>query len=354
MFKAYFDEGGITKLDRAAAFAGFMGGETRCDEMALKWLEIIKPIGEFHATDFFARGASGCMLGRYSNLSPDTADAIVIKLIDLLYESKLEPIGMAIDAEVFRSLSVDERRWMTSAVICDKTWPSQGTPKYPQFACFHYCLTETNKFTLVEEKMFITCARTTIFERTMSKIYADFLVLDDSAEKRGGRLAETIAFSSPKECPLLQAADLLAYVIGKNVTQNKIGNSVVKHALDKLALRKDYVRAMDQESIDLLLRRHPFRTTFWNGMTEPDYLEDLRTQGIEVIASKVKEGVYRTHHIKAKDIQILGEAGENGLVALNRTQFLTEDTKKTEVPTQNETDSEQDSQIISKDQTDGK
>jgi hypothetical protein len=61
MFKAYFDEGGITKSDRAAAFAGFMGDETRCDETAMKWAEIVQPIGEFHATEFFGRGASGCV-----------------------------------------------------------------------------------------------------------------------------------------------------------------------------------------------------------------------------------------------------------------------------------------------------
>jgi hypothetical protein len=294
------------------------------------------------------------VLGRYSNLSSDMADAVVMKLIDLLYESKLEPIGMAIDAEVFRSLSVDERRWMTAPVVYDKTWSSQGTPKSPQFACFNYCLTEANKFTPPEDQMSITCARTKVFESTMSRIYSDFLVLEDSAGKRGDRLAETIAFLSPKECSLLQAADLLAYVIGKNVTQKGIKNPVIQHALDKLALRKEYVRAMGQEAIDVLLRRHPFRATFWSGMTEPDYFEDLRTQGIEVIASKVKEGVYRTHHLNPKHLQVVGEMGEHGLVALNRTQFLPEEIKKTGVSAQNETDSAQDSQINSRDQTEGK
>jgi len=354
MLKSFFDEGGITKQDRAAVFAGFMGDETACDSAALKWADIVKPIGEFHATEFFSRGPLGRMLGRYSHLNSDEADAVVMNLVDLLYESKLEPIGLAIDAEVFRTLSEDERRWMTSAVVDNKTWPSQGSPKNPQFACFSYCLTEANKFTRPEEKMFVTCAHTTVFENTMSRIYADFLVVEDSAGERGDRLADTIIFSTPSECFLLQAADLLAFVMGKNVIQEKINNSVIQYALEKLALQREFVGAMDQKSIDMHLRRHPFRTTFWKGMTEPDYLEELRIQGIEVLASKVGGGIYRTHKLSPKNLQLLGKAGAHRVESLNRTQCLSDETKNIEVAGENKIDSPQDSQSKVKDQSNGK
>jgi len=339
VFRAYFDEGSIAELDRAAAFAGFMGNETECDETASKWKEIVQPIGEFHATDFFGRGPFGCMLGRYDGLNPDEADGAVSRLIDLLYESKLEPIGMAIDAKVFRTLSEDERRWMTAAVVYDKTWSSQGSPKNPQFACFNYCLTEANKFTPVDEKMFITCARTTQFESTMSKIYGHFLVLEDSAGKRGERLGEAIAFSSPKECPLIQAADLLAFAIGRNVAPKNTNGPVIQYAIEKLALNREYVRAMDQPAIDVHLRRHPFRTTFWQGMTEPDYFEELRSQGIDVLVSKVSEGMYRTHQLNPRNVQIVCD---HFLEDLNRTQCLSDETKATGVSESNKKDSPQD------------
>jgi len=305
MFKCFLDESGITNLDRASVMAGFMGNEQECDEVASSWTELVKPLGEFHACEFFPRLANGEMGTIYRHLAVSEAERVAVELIDLLSQSRLEPIGMAVDAETFRSLHEDERRWLTAAVPYDRSWSSQGVPNNSHFAPFQYCLTYANEFTPANEKMYITCHGNQQFESSALRTYRDFLALGGM---RGDlRLGETISFSSAKECPLLQGADLLAYVIGWNVTKSKIRDKVALHALQQLAFPRKYVRAMDTNSLDLHLQKCPFRSTFWKGMTEPDFFEEIRSQGINVLACKDSEGMYRTEYLKREKVRVVDE-----------------------------------------------
>lgn len=187
------DDAGITAAEKVCVMAGFVGDADECDRIADRWKETVKPIGEFHGKEFFARNPDGTMSGICKHLSAAIAVDCALKLVDVLSGSGLEPIGIALAADVFRSLHEDERRWMTSAEVYNKTWAMQGAPKQPWFACFHYCVTESNNFTPESEKIDLTFDRQDQYKGNATKIYSE---LKNKGGKWGARLGETIAFSS--------------------------------------------------------------------------------------------------------------------------------------------------------------
>ena len=315
MFKGFMDESGIDLADKACAVAGFVGSEEICDRTAEKWNEALKPIGLFHAEDFFRR-PRGKMTGVYEGIHPDDADSCAYALIDILKVSGLEPLGMAIHSETFRSLSQNERRWMTSAVLYGRDWPMQGSPNNPYFACFHYCVAHANQFTPEGENIYLTFDRQDTYVGNAQKIYDE---LKKIGGKFGGRLSETLAFSSKKEAVLLQAADLLAYSIGQRLNERRL-NQIVEHALNSLAYEKEYIRAMDCTAIDFHLRKCPFRTTFWQGLTDPDIIEQAAGQGLEVLTYKADERLYLTHHLKAERVKVIGTVSPQPLEGRKRTE----------------------------------
>lgn len=323
MFKGLFDESRISKKDEACVVAGFAGTGDECDRVAEEWKAVVKPLGEFHGLEFFSRNPDGSMTGIYKHLNVEEAESCAIRLIDLLKASKLTPIGMAIATQVFMSLSEDERRYMTSAVLPRKSWKNEGAPNRPYFAPFHYCITSANEYTPDGETMYLTFDRQEQYEGAAKKIYNDLLQLGG---KWSARLGRTIAFSDRHEAVLLQAADMLAYVLGENAIKGMVTDRTAKYASEHLVWEKDYVVAMSVRAIDAHLQKWPFRSTFWQGLTEPDFLEELRSQGVNVLACKAENGMYKTHHLRKERVKIVGElTSQPG--SLNRTDTRDDSTQ---------------------------
>jgi Protein of unknown function (DUF3800) len=226
------------------------------------------------------------MTGPYEGIRVVDAEACVIKLIEMLKSSGLEPMGMSINAGISWSWSDDEKRWLTSAVLCRKDWPEQGSIKHSYFACFHYCVTQAKQFTPSNGKIYLTFDRQENYVGNAQKIFNQ---LKAAGGKWGDRLGDTLAYSSKKESVLLQAADLLAYSIGKKSNTGKL-NHVVQSVLDNLGFKKEYIRAMDVKSIDDHLKNCPFRKTFWQGFSEPDLIEQVAEQGFTTLTCKGPEG----------------------------------------------------------------
>ena len=339
MFKGYMDESESSDGNlEVCVVAGFLGSGSECDRMDREWKEQVKPIGEFHAKNFFKRRPDGSMAGMYQHLSVDEAESCALSLIDSLSSSQLEPIGMALDSKCFMSLSEDERRWMTSAVIHDKTWPMQGAPNDPFFAGYHYSLTAANEYTPEGETTYLTFHRHESREGNAKKIYSEIKALGG---KWGARLADTVSFSSQYEAVLLQAADLLANSIGQAIKPEAKRNRVTAYALEKLAFRKEYVRSMDAKAFDSHLCKCPFRVTFWQGFSDWDFFEQLRVQGLDVLAIKNPEGVYLTNHIRREKVQVVGELDAvplSDLGARNLTDLREDSTIKTRDSEENSVD----------------
>lgn len=324
MFKGFMDEAGLMPQDIACAVAGFVGHEDSCDSTAEKWSEVVKPIGYFHAKELFKR-PEGKMTGIYKGIDPKAADDCAIALINTLKESRLVPFGLAINAIIFTTLSLDEKKWMTSAKLYGKDWPSQGSTQ-PYFACFHYCITEANQFTPENDKIYLTFDRQETFVGNAQKIYNQ---LKDTGGKWGDRLGETIAFTDKQSAVLLQAADLLAHSIGQLLNKEGKPNRVVQYALDNLAIGKEYMVAMDVPSLDEHLKKCPFRTTFWEGFSDPDVIEQVAVQGHTVLTYKAAEGIYLAHHLKADKVRTIATIAPKSqpLDGLNLTDDRDDSTK---------------------------
>jgi hypothetical protein len=303
MLKSYFDIAGTGTQHKACTCAGFAGDENECDRVASEWNVIVKPIGEFHALEFFPRNENGGMTGIYKGISVRDAEACVFSLIDLLASSSLTPIGMALHAEAFRTLHIDERRWLTTAAIFGKSWPSEGSPKKPYIATFIYCLHGCNDYTPDGDTIYVTLDLDTSTAASEVKIYNQTRKLSG---KWGGKLGESLLHSSRHKAVLLQAADLLAYSINWSV-QEVPNNRIIDCALAKLAINKSFVVIMDTKQLDLHLQHCPFRRTFWSGMTDPDFIEQLRSQDVKVLACKMGDGSYRTHTIDKSQVKIIQE-----------------------------------------------
>lgn len=120
------------------------------------------------------------------------------------------------------------------------------------------------------------------------EIYQEILDCQPPVKVRE-RLGEKLVFSTKKaECGL-QAADLLAnrsrvYVV------NGLGESKLGHRLrDFLEKGTGYTKMLNVRGLDLVLRRCPFRSTFWKAdefkTAVPDYLESMRASaGANVVA----------------------------------------------------------------------
>jgi hypothetical protein len=340
MFKGYMDESesGDGSL-QAFVVAGFIGNGTECDRVESEWKELVKPIVEFHAKNFFKRHEDGSMAGMYKHLSVDEAESCAISLVDLLSKSQLEPIGMALDSRCYMTLSEDERRWMTAAVPYSKTWPMEGAPSDPFFAGFHYCLSSANEYTPEGESMCLTFHRHEVREGNAKKIYNEIRELGG---KWGSRLAETLSFSSQYEAVLLQAADLLANPIAQPIRPEGMRNKITEYALNKLAFKREYIRVMDVKSIDAHLCKCPFRTTFWQDLSDWDFFEQLRVQKLNVLAIKSPDGFYLTHHIKRNKVRVVQELDAESLSDLgarNLTDRREDSTTNKRVSNENSVDS---------------
>jgi hypothetical protein len=332
MFKGYMDESESSDGNmQAFVVAGFVGSGTECDRVESEWKELVKPIAEFHGKNFFKRHEDGSMAGMYKHLSIDEAESCAISLVDLLNCSQLEPIGI---------LSEDERRWMTAAVPHSRSWPMEGAPSDPFFAGFHYCLSSSNEYTPEGEIMRLTFHRHEAREGNAKKIYNEIRELGG---KWGARLAETVLFSSQYDAVLLQAADLLAHSIGQAIRPEGKRNRVIEHALNKLAFKREYIRVMDVKSIDRHLCKCPFRTTFWQELSDWDFFEQLRVQGLNVLAIRNPDGLYLTHHIRRNRVRVVQELDpeplSDDLGARNRTDRREDSTINKRVSKENSVDS---------------
>jgi hypothetical protein len=328
MFKSFFDETGKTVSDKVSVVAGFAGSEAECDRVAAEWSKIVAPIKEFHALEFFPRNPDGTLTGNYKGIPVAEAEGVVRKLIEILAGSQLESIGMALNAEAFGQLTEDERRYLTSAVLYAKDWPEQGAPNKPHVACLHYCITQANGYTPEGEKMQITFDQQIKPEATTTiRIYNQLKALGG---KWGGRLADSLLHSSRKKAVLLQAADLLTYVIAWSLKDAGIRNEIGNLAATKLAYEKEYVRSMDTKSLDHHLKSCPFRTTFWKDLADPDLIEQIRAQGVEVLLYRSAEGVYMTSHIRREKVSVVDELDPQPLPrgGLNRPTTREDSTKK--------------------------
>jgi hypothetical protein len=302
MFKGYMDETGITG-EPVCAVGGFVGSEDVCDDAADKWIDALNEfqVSEFHARQFWER-TQGRAKGIYSHLHKCELHDFLLRLIDSV--SSLTPVAIAIGVEQYDALTEDERRWLTTNASVTNNWSAEGMPSAPYFLCFQACVIRSTKLVPEAEKIFYTFDRQEAYREKAVELYNQILELPLD---RISRLGETVAFSGKREAVLLQAADLLVFVLRwfAESSMAEVDDELARRIVQQFILEKDYVTAGRRDFLDVVLRSCPFRSSFWQGMTEPDLIEDLRSQNVKVFPAKGADGVYQSHFLSRNNVRII-------------------------------------------------
>jgi len=302
MLKGYMDESGITG-ERVCVVGGFVGSESACDDAADKWQDALDEfqVPVFHSLEFWERTA-GEMKGVYGHLHKSEARDFLLRLIGSV--EPLTPVAIAVGVDQYQALTEDERRWLTTNAAVTSNWPAEGMPSAPYFLCFQQCVISSTKLVPEGEKIFYTFDRQEAYRQKAGELYNQILNLP---LERISRLGETVAFSSKQEAVLLQAADLLAFVLRwfAESSMAEVDDELARRFLRRFVIEQDCVIAGRVDFIDKLLRSCPFRSSFWQGMTEPDLIEDLRSQNLKILPSRGADGMYRSHFVPRNKVRII-------------------------------------------------
>lgn len=111
MLKAFMDESGIGN-NLACVIGGLVGRKEECDLTQERWENALRnaSIGEFHSVEFWNR-TGGRLHGDYKHLTIADADNLSRLLTEIVSQRPLMPVAVALPLILFKSLSVDERRW---------------------------------------------------------------------------------------------------------------------------------------------------------------------------------------------------------------------------------------------------
>lgn len=168
---------------------------------------------------------------------------------------------------------------------------------------FQSVLHVATKLAPKDEKVYFIFDRQDEFADRARRLYNEAKSLQgEFADK----MAEDIVFSSKNSAILLQAADFIAYLSRWYAEEGERMTPIAFECFNKLAEPSDSeIKTITPESIDVVLSRCPFRTTFFEGMIKPDVLEQVRMTGNNVLAYKIVD-TYFTHHIRPENVRVIG------------------------------------------------
>lgn len=304
MFEAFLDESGMEK-NISVVIAGIVGRNHECDLAAERWSDALQNAGvnkPFHSIEFWNRTGNR-MHGPYKHLSISDGDLLATLFTEIVTSLSLRPIGIAVDARAFRGLSEDERRWLTTNTRSGKDWNSQGSPSNPYFFAFQACTQIAANEVPLGEKVYFTFDRQDRFADRARKLYNETMALKNEFTERMGA---GIVFTDKVEAVLLQAADFVAYLSRWYAEDAKSMPVVASECFKQMAEPQDSkIYLVTPENLDELLRRCPFRKTFWEGLTKPDFVEQIRMSGYNVLAYRFGD-VYLSHHIRPSNLRAIG------------------------------------------------
>jgi len=323
MFKTYLDESGYEN-EPVVAVAGFTGTAVQWSSFERYWGAVLAEyrIDEFHGKEFWRLDDEGKPTGKYRGWEYDKSEAFLQALIVAIRKSGIIAVGLGIRTKLFFSLSEDERRFLTTNQLYGRDWPQQGAPTHPYFLILQWPIVVSADYVPDGDKVFITMDRNETFAPKALEIYNQLLT--NVPLKNRNKLGDTLAFSSRLNTPGLQAADFL---VNRARTYKMTGidqrSPAAFEILSLLESAGKDLGFMNERALDLILKGCPFRSTFWNGLTEPDYLEQLRMAGGRVLAYKGANGAYHSHYIKPEKIQVIGRLS-GYLVEGSNEQFVVE------------------------------
>lgn len=258
MFNSYIDDSGVQDK-RVCGMAGFVGSTIQMDRLDKKWKAILTlfDVPEeqgFHSNQFF----------HHQGFCKDWNDAryrsFLNKLLDAIYQCRVVCIGCMVDVAYFKSLTEDERRWLTGGYKA-KQWDSEGSPNSPYFAAFQGAVVGAAKNTPDGEKVTFVFDRQTQHETKARLTYPTMLLSTPDVKDK---LSDDIVFSTRLSAVVLQSADLMAYQAYQHVVRRieNGGQYVAPNYVIKQLMRNKWdLKFCNEASVKRLLadfyNRHP-------------------------------------------------------------------------------------------------
>jgi hypothetical protein len=210
MFKFYADETGIQFNDRYCTIAGYVGNVAQWEGVEHDWKFVLEEfkIPYFHALEFYGSDR------KYRSWSKGKRNAFINLLMDCLRDHEIRVLGSSVDVQVFNSLTLDERHYLTGGFHNGMKWKYQGSPSKAYFLPFHNVLQQSTKYVADGSFMYPVMSRQDQYEMKALELYER--MLDGyPAPKCRAKWADDMIFSDPKRVVQLQAADMAAYWLGK-------------------------------------------------------------------------------------------------------------------------------------------
>jgi hypothetical protein len=210
---ALMDESGIHDAAKLCVVAGFIGTGKQWERFQEQW-GAHSARTPFHAQEFFSRDPNGERVGRYRHWTEQRATVYFDGLLRAIENTRLQPIGSALDVSAFRALSVEDRHRLTGGEWGRHKIRLSGAPTKPYYLPFQdaiaWSLNEAERrgdfsvhFTFDEQRQLEGHALQ-VYNRI--KRAAEQLMPDSSRRMAG------IGYESDTRVIGLQAADLLCYV----------------------------------------------------------------------------------------------------------------------------------------------
>jgi hypothetical protein len=164
----------------------------------------------FHALEFYGDDKKKFYVG----WKEGERRAFIDALFDCLKDRDVSLFGTAIDVDVFKSLTEDERRYLTGGQHNGMKWIKHGAPTKPYFVPFQLVLINSATSITPGDVLYPVMSRQEQYKIHALELY-EIILESDPPLKCRNRLAEDMVFSNPKTVAELQVADLGTYWLGK-------------------------------------------------------------------------------------------------------------------------------------------
>lgn len=156
IMRAYLDESGIHKGADVCAIAGYFGDQCAWEKLEGEWRAILKEfvVPEFHAKCFWHRDDKGKRIKPYAGWSDQKANEFLGKLLKVITDCSIYPVGAAVIGREWKELPVNERRYLTGGEIRNGKFKTAGSPSKSYFLPFLQAVQRIARYCDEDEKAY--------------------------------------------------------------------------------------------------------------------------------------------------------------------------------------------------------
>jgi hypothetical protein len=264
------DESGIQEGARWCVLAGYIGEPREWERFNKKWSGTLEryEISEFKSSEFWGREErTGARISPYRGWSNAKSERFITRLLDLIDQHNIQPVGCSLELRAWNALTEGERRSITGGnlKLRKDQWRDSGSP-HPYHAVFHGFIADSaihrddysSRIALILDEQ-------TSYEGRAKYIFARYKSANTAPEMMRFR---DLVFAPSHEHPGLQASDLVTHCWYRVHEHGSRTDPERKQAFLRLANKRDKMMIWTASRLENLLAQQP-----------AEYRERLRRMG---------------------------------------------------------------------------